>query len=70
MKWLGLNLKIDKEMKMLSDIGSWASIIGLILSFGAGFMVCKLTIKNNKQVNKNSSIFHVGDTTQKNNSKQ
>lgn len=55
---------------MLSDIGSWASIIGFVLSFGTGFMVCKLTIKNNKQSNESSSIFHVGDTNQSNNSKQ
>jgi hypothetical protein len=70
MKLHGLSLKRDKEVKMLSDIESWASIIELILSFSAGFIVCKFTIKNNKQNNKNSSIFHVGDTNQSNNSEQ
>ena len=70
MKLLGLSLNKDKEMKMLSDIGSWASIIGLVLSFGAGFMVCKFSIKTNKQSNESSSIFHVGNTNQSNNSKQ
>ena len=30
---------------MLSDLGSWASIIGLLLSFGTGFGICKLISK-------------------------
>lgn len=53
---------------MLSDIGSWASIIGLILSFFAGFGICRVT-KNNKQVNRFFSLFSIGNVTQ-NNSKQ
>ena len=32
----------------LSDIGSWASIIGFILSFILGVGICRIT-KNNKQ---------------------
>ena len=55
---------------MLSDIGSWASIIGLLLSFIAGFTVCKLSIKKNSQENKNSSFFQKGDVSQNNSSKQ
>lgn len=50
---------------MLSDIGSWASIIGLILSFITGFGVCRVT-KNNKQVNRFFSFLSIGDVTQKN----
>ena len=57
-------------MKMLSDLGSWASIIGLVISFGVGFGVCKLTIKKNKQENKNSSIVNKGTVNQTNNSSQ
>lgn len=71
MKLLGQSLKKDKEeIKMLSDIGSWASIIGLLLSFMAGFTVCKLSIKKNSQENKNSSFFQKGDVSQNNSSKQ
>lgn len=55
---------------MLSDIGSWASIIGLILSFGAGFGICKITTKKNNQENKSFSLFHKGTTNQSNDSKQ
>jgi len=57
---------------MLSDLGSWASIIGLLLSFGAGFGLCKITIKNkkNNQENKNSSLFHKGTNNQSNTSNQ
>jgi len=55
---------------MLSDLGSWASIIGLLLSFGAGFGVCKITMKKNNQENKNSSLFHKGTNNQSNTSNQ
>jgi F0F1-type ATP synthase assembly protein I len=55
---------------MLSDLGSWASIIGLLLSFGAGFGVCKITIKKSTQENKNTSFFHKGDNNQNNSNSQ
>ena len=54
----------------LSDIGSWASIIGLVLSFIAGFGICKITTKNNNQKNKFWSFFTLGNTKQENNSNQ
>ena len=54
---------------MLSDIGSWASIIGLVLSFIAGFGICKITTKNNNQNNSNWSFFQ-RDNNQKNGSNQ
>lgn len=54
---------------MLSDIGSWASIIGLIVSFIAGFGICKITTKNNNQNNSNCSFFQ-RDNNQKNESNQ
>lgn len=54
----------------LSDIGSWASIIGLLLSFIAGFGICKITTKKNNQKNKFWSFLTIGDTKQENNSKQ
>jgi hypothetical protein len=49
----------------LSDIGSWASIVGLILSFAAGFGVCRVT-KNNQLINKFFAIFSIGNVSQKN----
>ena len=56
---------------MLSDLGSWASIIGLVVaSFGAGFGVCKFTMKKNIQENKNSSFIHKGDNNQSNTNSQ
>ena len=55
---------------MLSDLGSWASIIGFILSFGAGIGVCKFTMKKNSQKNKNSSIINKGTVNQTNSSSQ
>jgi hypothetical protein len=55
---------------MLSDLGSWASIIGLILAFGAGFGICTITIKKNNQENKNSSIINKGTVNQTNSSSQ
>jgi hypothetical protein len=54
----------------LSDIGSWASIIGLFLSFAAGFGICKITTKKNKQTNEDSSFIKIGDTEQSNVSHQ
>jgi len=54
---------------MLSDIGSLASIIGLILSFIAGFGICKITTKKNNQNNSNWSLFQ-RDNNQKNGSNQ
>jgi hypothetical protein len=53
----------------LSDIGSWASIIGFILSFILGVSMCRIT-KNNKLVNKFFSIFSIGNINQSNNSSQ
>jgi len=53
----------------LSDIGSWASIIGFILSFILGVGICRIT-KNNKQVNKFFSIFSIANVNQNNNSSQ
>lgn len=55
---------------MLSDLGSWASIIGLILSFGTGFVMCKFTSKKNNQENKNSSLINKGTVNQTNSSNQ
>ena len=51
---------------MLSDLGSWASIIGLIISFVLGFSVCRFNMKKNNQENKHSSLFHKGTSTQSN----
>ncbi len=53
----------------LSDIGSWASIIGFILSFILGVGICRIT-KDNKQVNKFFSIFSIGNVNQSNDSSQ
>jgi len=53
----------------LSDIGSWDSIIGLVLSFIVGFGICKITTKNNNQNNSNWSFFQ-RDNNQKNENKQ
>jgi len=50
---------------MLSDIGSWASIIGLMISFATGFGVCKFISKKNTQKNSNFSLFQ-RDINQKN----
>ena len=55
---------------MLSDIGSWSSIIALILAFIIGFGVCRFTMKKNNQENKNSSMFNKGDVNQSNNNRQ
>jgi hypothetical protein len=53
----------------LSDVGSWASIIGFILSFVLGVSICRIT-KDNKQVNKFFSIFSIGNVNQNNNNNQ
>jgi len=55
---------------MLSDLGSLASIIGLIVAFFTGFGVCKFTSKKNIQWNKIFSFIHVGNNNQNNDSKQ
>ena len=59
----------------LSDIGSWASIVGLIISLFLAVKVYKISVnvsnlKNNQQSNKDSSIIKVGDTKQENVSHQ
>ena len=55
----------------LSDLGSLASILGLILSFIAGFSICKITIKKTSQENKSINIFSNKNTNnQKNNNIQ
>ncbi len=50
----------------LSDFGSWASIISLIIGLIGGFSFAKLTIKYNLQWNKLTSIFNFGTINQKN----
>ncbi len=55
---------------MLSDLGSLASIIGLVISFLVGFGVCRFTIKKNNQENKNSSIINKGTVNQTNSNSQ
>lgn len=49
----------------LSDFGSYASIISLIMGFITGFFTCKQT---NKQ--SNSSIGNFGNNRQSNSNKQ
>jgi len=63
------------ESSLLSDIGSWASIIGLFVALFVANKVYKISIKIdnskvNKQENKDSSFFKIGDTKQENNSSQ
>jgi L-cystine uptake protein TcyP (sodium:dicarboxylate symporter family) len=53
----------------LSDIGSWASIIGFIFSFILGIGTCKIT-KDNKQVNKFFSFLSIGNINQNNDNNQ
>ncbi|NCD12621.1 MAG: hypothetical protein EOL93_08705 [Epsilonproteobacteria bacterium] len=59
----------------LSDIGSWASIVGLIIAFFVANKVYKISVnvsnlKNNQQSNEDLSIIKVGDTKQENISNQ
>lgn len=59
----------------LSDIGSWASIVGLIISLFVASKVYKISVnvsnlKNNQQSNEDLSIIKVGDTKQENISHQ
>ena len=54
----------------LSDIGSWASIIGLIITLFVANKVYKISVKidkSNKQENSDSSFFKFGNTEQENN---
>lgn len=56
---------------MLSDIGSWASILGLVISLFVANKVYKISVsinksKSNKQENKDSSFIKNGDTNQSN----
>jgi hypothetical protein len=60
---------------MLSDIGSWASIVGLLISLFVASKVYKISIsidnsKKNNQSNEDSSFLKVGDTNQSNSSNQ
>ena len=49
----------------LSDFGSWASIISLIIGLIVGFLTCKKTSKQN-----NFSIGNSGNSSQSNSNKQ
>ncbi|CAC9434126.1 hypothetical protein BSPLISOX_573 [uncultured Gammaproteobacteria bacterium] len=49
----------------LSDFGSWASIISLIIGLIFGFLTCKKTSKQN-----NFSIGNSGNSSQSNSNKQ
>lgn len=56
---------------MLSDIGSWASILSLTISLFVASKVYKISVnldksKENKQENKDSSFIKNGDTNQSN----
>lgn len=58
----------------LSDLGSWASIIGLVITIFGLFFIVK-TVYNfftnkNKQENKVTSIFNSGSISQTNKSNQ
>jgi|GEM_PF-2406132 len=54
----------------LSDFGSWASIISLVIGFIAGWgskHIYNIKIKkNNEMKNSSFSLFNIGHTTQKN----
>jgi len=52
----------------LSDLGSWASILGLIIGLVAGFGICRITIKKTSQENKSINIGSSGNISQKNES--
>lgn len=51
----------------LSDFGSWASIVSLLIGLVAGFVSCK---KISKQSNKQNSVINTGNTKQTNINKQ
>lgn len=53
----------------LSDFGSWASIISLIIGLISGFGIAKLSIKYNLQWNKLFSFINTGNISQQNNNK-
>lgn len=60
---------------LLSDIGSLASILGLIISIFVANKVYKITniidnSKSNEQKNSNKTFINIGDTKQENNSSQ
>jgi len=62
------------ENNLLSDIGSWASIIGLLITLFIANKVYKISVqidnsKNNEQKNSNFSFFQ-RDNKQENNSEQ
>lgn len=49
---------------MLSDLGSWASIISLVIAFFAGTIVCKLIVKKKFKMNKIFAFLQIGDNEQ------
>jgi hypothetical protein len=53
----------------LSDFGSFASIISLIIGLFMGFGVSKLSIKYNLQWNKLFSFINTGNISQRNTKK-
>ncbi|MCT7602383.1 hypothetical protein [Aliarcobacter butzleri] len=60
------------ESISLSDIGSWASIISLLVTLFVANKVYNISIKidrskSNKQENRDSSFLKFGNTEQKNN---
>ena len=52
----------------LSDFGSWASIISLVIGLITGFFACKIKVKvsSNKKENKIWSFLNIGNTKQSN----
>lgn len=63
------------ENNLLSDIGSWSSIMGLVITLFVANKVYKISMKidsskSNTQENKDSSFFKFGNTNQKNENSQ